>query len=193
MSRDLSRTYFREIKEVYDFVVEQVNAGLFKSDIIDKLIELGVDRMLAFDVIDEMERSLSNLRKRRACMVMSSTSERESIRKEFWISGYDVQLWEDIDGFIASISEHVPDLVIVDALDVDVKGREALALLRQDIIGRKIPVFVLSGEGLMQKDFKQWKDITLFERPYIVDDLSASARKIFLNRFSGEDDDGTVV
>ena len=69
--RDLSGSYFREIRELYEFAAEKVREGLFKSEIIERLIELGVDRMLAFDVLEEMQRCLSGLRQRRVILAFS--------------------------------------------------------------------------------------------------------------------------
>lgn len=187
--RDLSRTYFREVKELYDFVAEQVKAGLFKSEIIDKLIELGVDRLLAFDVLDEMERRLRMMRKRMVLLVVSETPAHEDIRKEFWISGYKVTMWEDLVALDRRLVEEVPDLVVVDAFDSGVKGREVLDILRRHIVGKKIPVFVLSDPRLAQKDFARWKKVRVFQQPDAAQRMLDDARELFLKRFDDGDDE----
>lgn len=186
--RDLSRTYFREVKELYDFVSEQITAGLFKSEILDRLIELGVDRFLAFDVLQEMERRLSTMRKRVVVFVGSETEERERVRKEFWISGYDVAIHDNLKTLERRLIEKVPDLIIVDALDYQLKGRDVLYFLRSHIIGRKIPVFVLSDPSMPEKDFQKWEGLQIFQRPYSADDMLEMARELFLKPFFGEED-----
>lgn len=187
MHRDLSRTYFCKIKELYDFASQQVVAGLFKSDIMDKLVELGVDRYLAFDVLEEMERRLSNMRKRVVALAISETEQREALRKEFRISGYAIVLYDDMVTLKKQLLEKVPDLVIADAFDFNLKGREVLNMLRSHIVGRQVPVFVLTEEEMGEEDFKKWERVWVFEKPCDVDGIARSANKFFLKKFLGED------
>ncbi|HSV44010.1 MAG TPA: hypothetical protein VLJ10_05585, partial [Candidatus Bathyarchaeia archaeon] len=121
MDQNQSNDRAKEIQELYRFVAKQVTAGLFKSEILEKLIELGVERLLALDLLAEMERRLTNLRKRVILLAMSAGEAREAIRKEFWIFGYEVVLVDALPVLSGKLEARVPDLVIADAFDQGMK------------------------------------------------------------------------
>ena len=67
------------IKELYQFISDQVIAGLFKNDIIDKVIELGYDRYTAADLVDEMEERMQRIQKKRILMIMPPTPRKDLV------------------------------------------------------------------------------------------------------------------
>ncbi len=132
----------QDINKLYAFVAEQVTAGLFKSDIIDKLLNLGVAPQTASDLLEEMERRLETLRKRTVLVLMSGR-EREAVLYEFFIAGYaavGVDGWRDV---VPIVERRVPDLIIVNWSSVEGGSLMAIERLRQDTIARHIPMFVL--------------------------------------------------
>jgi len=187
--RDLSGSYFREIKELYEFAAEKIREGLFKSEIIERLTELGVDRRQAFDVLEEMQRRLSGLRMRRVILAVSSSPSREQFLKELRLNGYQVVAEEDLARLEAGLVGAVPDLVIADACDRDIKGRDVVRMLRSHIVGRRIPVVMKIGEGLNEADFLQWNDIRCMHPEWSPADIASAAREIFIRKIPGEADD----
>jgi len=187
--RDLSGSYFREIRELYEFAAEKVREGLFKSEIIERLIELGVDRMLAFDVLEEMQRCLSGLRQRRVILAFSGSPFREHLFQELRFQGYQAVCEDDLARLEDGLVSAVPDLVIADACDREIKGRDVVRMLRAHIVGRRIPVFIKIGEGLCDTDFQQWEHLLCLDSRWTYADIALAARDVFLRKIMGDADD----
>jgi response regulator RpfG family c-di-GMP phosphodiesterase len=179
-----------EIKRLYAFVAEQVTAGLFKSDILDILIEMGVARQTAFELLEEIERRMANLRKRKVLLVMSEGKARTDLLKEFSLSGYDVRIQEDLDVLREQLAVKVPDLIVTEAFDRILKARDVLRFLRSDIIGKNIPVFILSSGELKEDTFASWEGVRVFTAPCSADQAVKAARELFLKKFKGNSDVG---
>lgn len=175
-----------EIKRLYAFVAEQVTAGLFKSDILDILTEMGVARQTAFELLEEIERRMANLRKRKVLLVMSEDKARTDLLKEFSLSGYDARIQEDLDALREQLAVKVPDLIVTEAFDRVLKARDVLRFLRSDIIGKNIPVFILSSGEVKEDMFASWEGVRVFTAPCSADQAVKAARELFLKKFHGD-------
>ncbi|MFP4473320.1 MAG: hypothetical protein ACLFPX_05540 [Candidatus Omnitrophota bacterium] len=183
MIKDDRNKFRQEIRQLCDFVAEQVIAGLFKSDIIDKLIEMGISREQAADLLEEMECRLKNLRKRRVMILSCRAGDAESVQREFTLCGYTTRVVDIQDTLEQDIEEFVPDLIVL--IGEAPQALSCLQAVREDIIGRAVPVYV----GLQRKHtaevFQGWDHVRAFMPGYHPADLSGAAREMFLRKSSG--------
>lgn len=170
----------KEIQKLYDFVAEQVIAGLYKSDIIDKLIELGVARDLALELIDEMEQRLTRMRKKRILLVMGDLPEKISLVKELSIAGYKIaESLDEKEGF-DKLEGFVPHLIIADNGPPQIDSYSFLKRLRKDPIGRKIPVFIFSERKAMKDSFVVLGLTEFIEKPFCLQEVVKQIKRIIV-------------
>jgi len=182
MNEEQSRKKEKELRELYHFVAEQVRAGLFKSDIIERLIELGIDKLSAAELVDEMQRRLKNIRQRTILIVMAPSPELVAIEKELTLVGYQVISREDQNTAVQELRTSVPDLIMT---ATDVPGIESLDFIkeiRNHPIGRRIPVFILSDRKPMQSAFKPFHLVQFIDRKKGVDELVRQIKRILFYR-----------
>jgi len=168
------------IKELYQFIAEQVIAGLFKNDIIDKVIELGYDKYTAADLVDEMEERMQRIRKKDILIIMPPTKRRDRIRDAFTYAGFETQYIKDGQDFLKSIKRIVPDLVVMEHRPPHINAQELLALMRRNPIGRNIPVVVIASRRQMRDSFEAFGRVDFFLRSFDIDAMLQTIKKRFI-------------
>ncbi|MFA5259948.1 MAG: response regulator [Candidatus Omnitrophota bacterium] len=180
----------RDFRRLYDFVAQQVLAGLYKSDIIDKLIELGVDRITAADLVGEMERRMKNMLARTVLCLLCPDAWRQRLCEELKYLGFQPFLTEDEDEGLVQVRKLVPNLILLDNRVLASDGLNFIKALRQTPIGRKIPVFLLSDRPLQKDTFLAFKFVEFIEKPVTPSDICSRIKRVFL--FPGEDKCGGI-
>ena len=170
----------RDLLRLYDFVAQQVFAGLYKSDIIDKLIDLGVDRMTAADLVEEMERRMKNMLARVVLGLLPRDAWRQRLCKELKYLGFRPFLTEDEEEGLGKVRKLVPDLILLDSQALASDGLPFIKTLRRNPIGRKIPVFFLSDRRLQKDTFAAFKLVEFIDKPVAPADICARIKKVFL-------------
>ena len=169
-----------EVRRLYQFVAEQVMAGLYKADIIDKLIELGVDRFTADSLVEEMQERMRLLMDRRILLFLPRPVFRARLSKILKAAGYEVVSCTELDQILTLVKGVVPDLVIMEQHNEKGSALEALKLLRGHPIGRKVPVFVLTSRKNMQDAFLAFKLVGCLEGAMSAEAVTDQVKKILL-------------
>ncbi len=172
----------RDIIHLYDFVAQQVLAGLYKSDIIDKLVELGVDQVTASELVSEMERRMKNMLARVILCIMRKKGLGYQVCKEVKYLGFQPFLTQDEATGLNKVRQLVPDLIICDCHLLASHGWDFMKSLRASPIGRKIPVFIFSDRRLQKDSFASFKFVEFIEKPVQVQDICSRIKKIFVLR-----------
>ena len=169
----MTKNNSQRIRELYAFVREQVLAGLFRSDIVEKLIEMGVDRVTGAELVGEMERKLRRIRKKRVLVVEDEQHTRQLVTEILRPAGYIV--YGAVDGRRAwdIIREADPDVIVTDVLMPRVNGGELLDRLRASILWRDLPVIVLSQRTGMREYFLSRNVAAFLEKPLDAKQLLA--------------------
>ena len=165
------------IKHLHEFVKKQILAGLYKSNIIEQLEDLGVERLDAHELIERMEEHLRPKRKKKILVVEDEKHSRELLAEILKKHGYKVFPAEDgEEGF--SVYEKVkPDLVLTDVLMPKMKGHELIAKLRKTFWVYPIPFIVLTERGLMKEYFESLEVDAFIDKPFHTDDLLDKIKK----------------
>ncbi|HOY09975.1 MAG TPA: response regulator [Candidatus Omnitrophota bacterium] len=180
----------RDFRRLYDFVAQQVLAGLYKSDIIDKLIDLGVDRVTAADLVGEMERRMKNMMARTVLCLLRRDPWRQRLCEELRYLGFQPFITEDEEEAAVQVRKIVPNLIFLDNQVLASDGLNFIKALRQSPIGRKIPVFLLSDRPLQKDTFLAFKFVEFIEKPVSPSDICSRIKRLFL--FPGEDQCGGI-
>ncbi len=164
---------------LHRFIAEWIQAGLFKNNIIDKLEDIGVDRALAADLVEEMERKLRwQSRKRKVLVVEDEPHNRMLLTEILRPAGYQIAEAADGQDALDHLREVDPDLVITDALMPRVKGHELIKALKDTVLWRDIPVIVISARGKMEEYFETLKVVRFLKKPYSADELLSAVRSV---------------
>ena len=169
----------RDIRRLYDFVARQVLAGLYKADIIDKLIELGVDKVTAAGLVEEIERRMQNMLARVVLCLLRRNAWRERLCKELKYLGFRPFLAEDEKEGLDKVRELVPALILLDNRVLSSDGLNFMKALRRSPIGRKIPVFFLSDRPLQKDTFAAFQFVEFIEKPVEPADIGTRIKKVF--------------
>jgi len=166
------------VKELYRFVEEQVLAGLFKTDIVDKLIELGVDKITAGELVDEMEERIRRRQKKTVLLIMPRGEQVDALMKRMKIAGLQPTPVETSEKILVLVEQTVPDLLLMAHQPPDIDGQVVLKQLRQHPMGRSLPVFVLGERNSMRDAFAAYRLVEFVDVPWEVDDLLARMTRI---------------
>jgi len=176
-SRELRKKQ-KLVKELYRFVEEQVLAGLFKTDIVDKLIELGVDKITAAELVDEMEERIKRRQKKTVLLVLPRDEQVTAFMKRMKIAGVQTTQVETGEKILAVVEQIVPDLVIVAHQPPVIDGKIVMKQLRQHPVGHSLPVFVLGERQRMRDAFAVYGLVEFVDIPWQVDDVLARVTRV---------------
>ena len=167
---------------LYKFVSEQIRAGLFKSNIVDKLLEMGVKKSTAVDLVEEMERKLRGVRKKRILIVEDEPHNRMLLLEILRAAGYKIYQAEDGKIGFDMLKEIDPDLVITDVLMPRMKGNELIKKTRRTILFRDLPFIVLTERGLMKDYFDSLSVDAFVDKPFSTNDLLNKVKAALSNK-----------
>lgn len=166
------------LEYLHRFVAEQVRAGLYKSNIIEKLLEMGVGRELAGELVDDMERKLKGrMRRRRVLVVEDEPHTRMRLEEILRTNGFAVYQAEDGARALEMMREADPDLIITDVLMPRMTGSELIKKLRETVLWRDVPLIVLSERGPMKDYFDVLNVAEFIEKPFTADALLGRIKK----------------
>ena len=167
------------VEYLHQFIKEWIQAGLFKNDIIEKLEDLGVDRGLAIELVDEMERKLHwQSRKKKILIVEDEPHSRMLLTEILKLAGYNIAQAADGQEALDCLRDADPDLIITDALMPNVNGHDLIRELKETVLWRDVPVIVLSARGKMADFFESLKVVKFLKKPYSTDDLLDAVRSV---------------
>jgi len=167
------------VEYLHQFIKEWIRAGLFKNNIIEKLEDLGVDRGLAIQLVDEMERKLHwQSRKRKILIVEDEPHSRMLLVEILKLAGYKIAQAADGQEALDQLRDVDPDLIITDALMPNVNGHELIRELKETVLWRDVPVIAISARGKMEDLFESLKVVKFLKKPYSTDDLLDAVRSV---------------
>ncbi|HPB67900.1 MAG TPA: hypothetical protein PLT76_09945 [Candidatus Omnitrophota bacterium] len=170
----------RDLRRLYDFVARQVLAGLYKADIIDKLLELGVDRPTAADLVEDMERRMKKRLARTVLCLLRRDDWGERLCAELKYLGFRPFITEDEEEGLGLVRKLVPSLIFIDGPALSSEGLSFLEALRRSPIGRKIPVFFLSDRPLQKETFAAFHLVEFIAKPVAPSDIGSRVKRLFL-------------
>lgn len=86
-------------------------------------------------------------------------------RMKFEADGFEVQVADNGKSGVAMVQEFMPDLILLDLQMPEMRGDEALAVIRSQPWGARIPVMILTNLGVEESP-KSLKDLGIHS--YIV-------------------------
>ena len=180
MDEDACPITDKELEELYRFVAEWVIAGLFKSDIIDKLIEMGIAQYAAFELVNEMERRLQAMRRKTIFVVMTDAGEKELLKKQLTIAGYRLVVLNKGEDAMSRLVKYVPDLILTDAELPAMSGNDLIRKLRRNPIGRHLPIFVFGERPKARESFEAHGKVDFIKKPYKIDTVIKKVKRLLL-------------
>ena len=98
-------------------------------------------------------------------IIEDDTVINQMYRMKFEADGFEVQVADDGKSGIAMVQTFVPDLILLDLQMPEMTGDEALAKIRSEPWGERIPVIILTNTGVEESP-KALKDLNIHS--YIV-------------------------
>ena len=91
--------------------------------------------------------------------------------------GYKVSLFADCKNILDLVSEHKPDLIILDIWMPKFNGNEAVKQLKANLFSKNIPIVLISAlnEGLAIS--KELRVEGYIKKPFDIDDLLTTVKK----------------
>ncbi|MFA5087907.1 MAG: response regulator [Candidatus Omnitrophota bacterium] len=167
------------IKYLHEFVKKQISAGLYKSNILEKLVEMGVEQDEASRLLEEMERSLQVLRKKVILIVEDEKHTRMLLEEILRAWGYQAFSAADGEEGFQAAEKVRPDLIITDVLMPRMQGNELIKKLRGTLWGYDIPIIVLTQRDLMKDYFDTLGVEGFIAKPFQTDDLLGRIKQVF--------------
>jgi DNA-binding response OmpR family regulator len=125
--------------------------------------------------------------KHKVLIVEDEISLAKVLRDNFIKDGFDVLLAEDGKIGLDMALREMPEIILLDIAMPVMDGLEMLKLLKDDRVGKEIPVVILTNYGDMEK-FKQAKELGvadyLVKADWSMRDITILVRQIIANRDS---------